>query len=64
MRNNESVQFYNKDGRILTMGTTNMDGMGGMMLGGGRIGILIIIFLLLVIAGLVKYLFFEKHDRD
>ncbi len=46
------------------MDSTNMDCMGGMMLGGGFIGILIIIFLLLAIAVLVKYQFFCKRDRD
>ena len=46
------------------MDATSMDGMGGMMLGGGLIGILVIVLLLLAIAALIKYLFFSKHDRN
>lgn len=64
LKNDEIIQAYNHDRGNLTMGTTNMDGMGGMMLGGGLLGILAIIFLLLAIAALIKYLFFSKHDRD
>ncbi len=58
--NDEILKIYNDDRGNLTMDTTNMDGMGGMMMGGGLIGILVIVFLLLAIAALVKYLFFGK----
>ena len=42
----------------------NIEDMSGMMFGMGFIGILTIILLLLAIAGLAKYLFFAKHERN
>lgn len=40
----------------------NMEGMSGMMGGMGLLAILAGIFLVLGIAALIKYLFFDKRD--
>jgi len=57
------LNFFNQWGK-LEMGSMNIEDMGGMMFGMGFIGILIIVLLLLAIAGLAKYLFFGKHERN
>lgn len=40
-----------------------MDGMG-MMWGMGLVGLLVLILVVLLIAALVKYLFFDKRGRS
>jgi type II secretory pathway pseudopilin PulG len=41
-----------------------MRGMTGMMGGMGLIGLLAVVALMLVIAAAVKYLFFDRRDKD
>jgi hypothetical protein len=41
-----------------------MDGHGGMMWGMGLFGILGIVVLVLLLAALIKYLFFSRNKRD
>lgn len=41
-----------------------MNGMGGMMTGMGLVWFLLIVALVLVIAALVKYLFFPRDRKD
>ncbi|MDT3670609.1 MAG: hypothetical protein ROZ37_09780 [Aromatoleum sp.] len=39
-----------------------MEGMGGMMLGMGLLGLLLILVVVVVAAAAIKYLFFNRHS--
>lgn len=43
---------------------TMMDSMGGMMWGMGLIGLLVLTLIILLIAALVKYLFFGERGTN
>jgi uncharacterized membrane protein len=50
------------DGGYPEMSMGMMEGMGGMMLGMGLLGLLLILVVVVVAAAAIKYLFFNRHS--